>query len=62
MLPALLALLSLPFAFLAIAWAALQPPLVAGVFYLASLAVWLIHGAWRHYVAKIPPLPIPGVL
>lgn len=62
MLPALLALLSLPVTFFAIAWAALQPPLVAGVFYLASLAVWLIHGAWRYYVAKTPPLPIPGVL
>lgn len=62
MLPAILSLLSLPATFFAIAWAALQPPVVAGVFYLASLTVWLIHGAWRHYVTKTPPLPIPGVL
>lgn len=62
MLTALLALLSLPAAFLAALWAALQSPLVAVAFYLASLLLWLVHGAWRHYVAGMPPQPVPRLL
>lgn len=62
LLTAACALLSLPATFLAVTWAALQPPLAAGLFYLASLALWLVYSAWRHYVVRTPPLPIPRLL